>query len=88
MVDVHLSRVDFDQGRGLPTYVWQAEWSPQNYDSGIEASGEDLRELVRAVVEDVREWFMPRDLTLEWKIDGDMRLWLTVETHCAGSPLL
>jgi hypothetical protein len=69
VVDVHLYRIEDEDG---PYVSWHAEWALRDSDIGIEESGEDLRELVSAVVADVRGWSLPRDLTLEWEIEGDV----------------
>lgn len=58
---------------------WFAEWDVQGDSSGVEDSQETLRELVDAIVDDVRSWTDRYEVTLEWKIGGDAPEGSTVE---------
>lgn len=51
--------------------TWFATWGLRDDDVGTEDSGEDLAELVSAIVEDAQVWSDRYDLTIEWTVGGD-----------------
>lgn len=63
-----------------PTDIgWSAEWGVREDSSGVEDSQESLRELVDAIVDDVRTWTDRFDVALAWNIGGDAPAGSTVE---------
>lgn len=82
VLEVELNRYVMD-GNDSDDVSWTATWGLRGGDVGVEDNGEDLRDLVDAVLADVRAW-PGGDLRIKWTIGGDAPRGQTVEDVIAA----